>query len=193
MGARPYDPAIGRFLSVDPVEDGTSNGYAYVDDPTNEFDLNGMWCLVHNKNGGCKGAGVAKKVGGAVAKTLDNPWVQGIVTIAACSTGYGCAAALYGFAAYNSARNFQKNGINAKSIGYAGLQIGVARVSMGRMKPVPKSTVTMRSPKLAMSYEVSRSSVIRGNVMTVGRNTLIQTTGTLTGMAYNCEFKSFRC
>jgi len=43
MGARPYNPTLGRFLGVDPVEGGTSNNYAYVDDPVNIFDLNGQW------------------------------------------------------------------------------------------------------------------------------------------------------
>jgi large repetitive protein len=47
MGARVYNPIIGRFLQVDPVEGGTSNDYAYVDDPINQFDLNGL-CNAHS-------------------------------------------------------------------------------------------------------------------------------------------------
>jgi RHS repeat-associated protein len=48
MGARPYVPGAGRFLSVDPVEGGCANDYAYVGgDPLSQFDLDGTYCYTH--------------------------------------------------------------------------------------------------------------------------------------------------
>ncbi len=42
MGVRLYDPALGRFLQVDPVEGGSANDYDYVGgDPVNDSDLDG--------------------------------------------------------------------------------------------------------------------------------------------------------
>jgi len=42
MGVRLYDPALGRFLSVDSVEGGSANDYDYANqDCVNQYDLDG--------------------------------------------------------------------------------------------------------------------------------------------------------
>ncbi len=46
MGVRLYDPALGRFLGVDPIDGGSANTYDYCNaDPINCRDLTGEWTL----------------------------------------------------------------------------------------------------------------------------------------------------
>ncbi|HVX19545.1 MAG TPA: RHS repeat-associated core domain-containing protein, partial [Acidimicrobiales bacterium] len=42
MGARPYDPQLGRFLTIDPVPGGSANNYDYTNqNPIGATDLDG--------------------------------------------------------------------------------------------------------------------------------------------------------
>lgn len=66
MGVRSYAPALGRFLTPDPVMGGSANPYDYANqDPINLFDLNGekICTTVHSVNacGGNAAAMVAER------------------------------------------------------------------------------------------------------------------------------------
>jgi len=45
MGARVYNPATGSFTSMDPVFGGNTTAYSYPQDPINNSDITGLWCV----------------------------------------------------------------------------------------------------------------------------------------------------
>ncbi|MGN9847025.1 DNRLRE domain-containing protein [Nonomuraea sp. H19] len=74
MGVRLYDPSLGRFLQLDPVEGGSANAYEYcMADPVNCTDLDGKWaflvrlgvqaCIRWCARGGRAAWGAARKYG----------------------------------------------------------------------------------------------------------------------------------
>lgn len=118
MGDRLYNPATGRFLSVDSAVGGNANPYDYCTaDPINCTDLNGEFGIhIHWK------------------KLLKNPIFQGAVTLAACFNPVTCAAATYGFAAYNSISYCTKQGFGSKCVAHAGIEFAGNAVKFKSLK-----------------------------------------------------------
>lgn len=86
MGVRSYAPAIGRFITPDPVVGGSANAYEYAfGDPINNLDLDGMKGKKkkHQGKGGggasasgipCPFCEVRRKLGDLAAKTAKKAW-----------------------------------------------------------------------------------------------------------------------
>jgi uncharacterized protein RhaS with RHS repeats len=70
MGVRLYAPAIGRFLSVDPVYGGNPNAYTYPADPINHVDLDGRASYKDLGGGGGPALGAALAFATGVLRTL---------------------------------------------------------------------------------------------------------------------------
>jgi RHS repeat-associated protein len=81
LRARFYDVATGQFLTRDPAVAQTREPYGYAgNNPTNNTDPTGLFCIVHNDDGGCKGARAIEKYADDVAN------VAGVVA-GGCAVG----------------------------------------------------------------------------------------------------------
>ena len=78
MGARPYDPVLGRFVTTDPIEGGSLNAYDYSgQDPVNSFDLTGLMVSEEPSNVGAIFGGVGDEGGGVGPDGVPHPNERG--------------------------------------------------------------------------------------------------------------------
>ncbi|WP_327674811.1 RHS repeat-associated core domain-containing protein [Kitasatospora sp. NBC_00458] len=120
MGVRLYNPATGRFLSVDPVPGGNANAYDYVyGDPVGQYDLDGRKCW--------KGFGWACSAGNQVQKHWRGIAQVGVTGVAVVA-GAACVAATAGICGGAIAGYAIAAGIGA-SAGVANYRIGTEKRS----------------------------------------------------------------
>ncbi len=156
MGARQYVPSLGRFLEVDPIEGGSANDYDYAyGDPINGFDLDGQWPKFKCK--WCRRA--AKRVG----RVLDNPWVQGVVTVAACSAMVGCGLAIAVVTAWNAGRRLRREGFGASFVRGTAIDVALAVVPFRALRGLARPSVSAygRPLRYAQSHDDWARSTLR--------------------------------
>jgi RHS repeat-associated protein len=136
MGARPYSPAHGRFLAVDPIEGGCANDYTYVfGDPTNLSDLNGYGLLgdLWDKTGGkvvtaikCDPIGSLGFATGVAALVLSGPvgWTTAGAIVGGVSVG---------LSAYGTARSIRSGDKAGAIFGVASLALGGIGGGLGKL------------------------------------------------------------
>ncbi|MFH1263439.1 MAG: RHS repeat-associated core domain-containing protein [Pseudomonadota bacterium] len=87
LHARYYDPALGRFISPDPITPGKEivklNHYAYSDDdPINKTDVTGMQAMSSDATGTASQSDILRKKLN-LHGTFENPYVMNGVTVSA--------------------------------------------------------------------------------------------------------------
>jgi RHS repeat-associated protein len=92
MGARPYDPNLGRFLAVDPIDGGSLNNYDYAgQDPVNGYDLGGTMSTDGNnlnRGGLWEDLSEAEKIDAKIAEQDERESIEEGTTKVTYDTGH---------------------------------------------------------------------------------------------------------
>lgn len=85
-----------RFLQVDPIEGGNANDYAYVDDPVNDFDLDGKMGEGQRRRGARNGYACSNPHARGCSYQGPRGRMQGSLELVACPT-FGCVKLAFDF------------------------------------------------------------------------------------------------
>ncbi|GHG32025.1 MULTISPECIES: PA14 domain-containing protein [Amycolatopsis] len=137
MGARPYSPLLGRFLSVDPVDGGSANDYDYVaGDPINAVDLDGNSWFSSIVKAVTKVAEVVSWVPGPIGAVA-----SGVAAVGNAVQGNWGAAAQYAASALT--------GGVSKYVAAGAALVGVAAKVLPRVSSAVRAVRTVAKTKFA--------------------------------------------
>lgn len=161
MGARPYEPTLGRFISVDPVDGGSLNAYDYAtQDPLNTYDLDGeaVGGCIYNR---CLYLPWGKESVRFLAATAGGAVVGGACR---CAAGAAAGAGLASYGARRATGQSNRKASNAAAVDAA--QAGVGRAVSNAVISVARTARAARAAARGSRRTSTRPPRSGGSVST---------------------------